>query len=406
MVGRFKAQYLHHICPPILVIRAIAPQAHGMGRADYRRKLYKIADISLITGWQVLRACARLGMALHWRDRRTQAKHQQGQQANMHRLLIHEGTFARIGADLKQRADKVSAVILHNDGKFRDADGNELAKDVSFTVAYGTPDVWFSPLAQVFVQSCLQVEDLQYFQSSAAGIEHPVLQALREKAGMYASSHAQSEAIAEWVLWAGLDWFQGGPARRAAQAGKRWGRIEFTEIADTHWAIVGFGAIGQATARRLRALGANVTGVRRTPGPHDHADEMIQPDELAGKLPQMDAVLLCCPLTDDTEGMADAAFFMAMKPDALFANVGRGALVDEAAMLSALDADEFGYAALDVVVEEPLPENNPIWGHPKITLTSHLAADTLGSARRTDRFMLSNLDRFLAGEPLKNVVAD
>ena len=324
----------------------------------------------------------------------------------MHKLLIHEGTFARIAADLKQRSDKVAPVVLHNDGEFRDADGNILLKDVSFTVAYGTPDVWFSPLAQVFVQSCLQASDLQYFQSSAAGIEHPVLQALREKAGMYASSHEQSEAIAEWVLWAGLDWFQGGPARRVAQAGKNWGRIEFTEIADTHWAIVGFGAIGQATARRLRALGAKVTGVRRTPGDHEHADEMVQPADLVGKLEQMDTVLLCCPLTDETTGMADAAFFKAMKPEALFANVGRGGLVDEAAMLAALDAGEFGYAALDVVVEEPLPEESPIWSHPKITLTSHLAADTLGSARRTDKFMLSNLDRFLAGEPLRNVVVD
>lgn len=331
----------------------------------------------------------------------------------MHNLLIHEGTFARIASRLKQREDKVRPVVLHNDGEFRDADGNLVQKssekaDLSahITLAYGTPDVWFSSLAQSFVQTCLGLDHLAWFQSSAAGIEHPVLQALRDKAKVYTTSHEQSDAIAEWVLWAGLDWFQGGPARREAQASKTWSRIEFTEIADTHWAIVGFGGIGQATAKRLRGLGAKVTGVRRTPGDHEHADEMIHPSALTARVGDFDAVLLCCPLTDQTEGMADATFFKTMKRSALFANVGRGLLVDEEAMLAALNAGEFGYAALDVVAVEPLPEDSPIWSHPKITLTSHLAADTMGSAHRTDRLFLENLDRFLAGEPLANVVED
>ena len=322
----------------------------------------------------------------------------------MHKLLIHEATFARIVPDLKMRADKVSLLILHNDGNFRDSDGNLIAKPPAVTLAYGTPDAWFSPIAMTFVQAVLGAPSLEWFQSSAAGVEHPVLQSIMAKADAYSTSHEQSEAIGEWALWAGFDWLQKGNARRAAQVAKDWQRIEFSEMADTRWLIVGFGAIGQATARKVRALGGHVTGVRRTQGPHDAADAMLTPDALPEALGQADIVLLCLPHTDETEHIANKNFFAAMKPDALFANVGRGLLVDEPALLAALDTGEIDHATLDVTAVEPLPEDSHIWHHPKITLTAHLAADTMGSARRTDQLFLRNLDLFLEGKTPENSV--
>ncbi len=324
----------------------------------------------------------------------------------MHAILLHEATFSRLESRLNPYLEKISPVILHNDGIFRDIQGKPLDTCTHVRIAYGTPDVWFSKIALNFVETCLGADHLAWFQSSAAGIEHPVLQSLRSKAIVYTASHEQSDAIAEWVLWSGLDWFQAGPARRAAQAQKTWKRIEFTEIADTHWLIVGFGAIGQATARLLRKLGAKVTGVRRTSGLHPDADHMIQPNQLHAHLGTADAVLLSCPLTAETHGMADKDFFSAMKPGSLFTNVGRGLLVDETAMLASLDREHLGYAALDVVAVEPLPADNPIWAHPKITLTSHLAADTMGSARRTDSLFMDNLDRFLNDRPLRNMISE
>ena len=323
----------------------------------------------------------------------------------MYTLLLHEGAFARIDAQLKLRADKVRTVILHKDGEFRDVSGEIILDASTISLAYGTPDVWFSSLAQSFVKACLASDSLAWFQSSAAGLEHPVLQALRAKAGRYTSSHEQSDAIAEWVLWAGFDWLQKGKARRAAQTEKVWQRIEFTEIADTHWLIIGFGAIGQATGRRLKALGASVSGIRRNSGSHPFADQMFGPQDLYQVLGQADAVLMCLPHTADTDGIANADFFRAMRREALFANVGRGLLVDEDALLDALNTGEIDHATLDVTRIEPLPEESPIWSHPRITLTSHLAADTMGAARRTDQLFLRNLDRFLAGEPLENLVS-
>lgn len=272
-------------------------------------------------------------------------------------------------------------------------------------IAYGTVDAFYSPAVSEYMKTLLGAEQLAWFQSSAAGLEHPVLRMIGQKADVYTSSHAQSEAIAEWVLWAGLDYFQRGAARRAAQAKSEWDRLEFRELSDTHWAVIGFGAIGQASARRLKALGANVTGVRRSGGTCEHADELVTPDRLSDVLPQADAVLLSLPHSPETENLANADFFSAMKQGSLFVNVGRGALVDEAALLKALETGRPAHAALDVVREEPQPADGPFWLNPNVTLTAHISANTEQSRHRTDAGFLRNLDAFLRQKPMQNVVA-
>lgn len=256
-----------------------------------------------------------------------------------------------------------------------------------------------------FFKTMFEFEQLDWFQSSAAGTEHPMIQATGKKAALFSGSHVQSHAIAEWVLWAGLDFFQTGAARRDAQARQSWERLPFREISSTRWLIIGFGSIGQESGKRLRALGAHVTGVRRSGGESEVADEVVTPDEMGVAVAHADAVLLSLPLTDETENLADAAFFAAMKPGSLFLNVGRGGLVDEDAMIAALDKGQPAGAYLDVVREEPLSPESEIWQHPKITLTPHISALTPQSGLRTDQVFLTNLQRFLAGERLKNQVS-
>ena len=131
---------------------------------------------------------------------------------------------------------------------------------------------------------------------------------------------------------------------------------------------------------------------------------LFRSDQTLACLGAADAVLLCLPHTPDTDNMADAAFFAAMKPGALFLNVGRGALVDEAALLAGLDAGRPGHAALDVVREEPLPDSSPFWPRSDVTLTAHIAARTEQSITRTDAVFLANLDKFLAGEQMAHEV--
>jgi len=316
-------------------------------------------------------------------------------------LLCHETTFNRISERLSAYKETIHPVFINDDGKFTSAFTGDAIDTPKPHIAYGTVDAYFAPSVMDFMVTIMGSERLDWFQSSAAGIEHPALQGIGAQARLFTRSHAQSDSIAEWVIWAGLDYFQGGPERRAAQAEKDWKRMPFREIAGTHWVIVGFGEIGRASARRLRTMGASVTGVRRTPGTDPDADVIAHPSDLPSLLPTADAVLLCAPHTPDTENMADAEFFAAMKENALLMNVGRGALVDEPALLAGLAAGKPAYAALDVVVEEPLPEDNPIWSHNKITLTPHTSALTEGAKRRTDEIFLANLNAYLTagGKP-------
>lgn len=318
-------------------------------------------------------------------------------------LFCHAATFARIAERLKTSAHPVTPEVMDDTGARTRPWGGPPAGDAGL-IAYGTQDAYFSKAAGDFLGHVMQADPLLWFQSSAAGLEHPVLRAIGRRAGVYTSSHEQSAAIAEWVLWAGLDHFQRGPERRAQQAQKAWTRMGFREISSTHWLVVGFGHIGRASAARLRALGAHVTGIRRTPGPDPDADAIASPDALAGHLPDADAVLMCAPLTPETEGLADARFFAAMREGALFLNVGRGRLVDETALIAGLDAGRPGRAALDVTAVEPLPPESPLWAHRQVTLTPHISALTEEAKARTDALFLANLDAFMAGAPLANTV--
>ncbi|WP_158085642.1 D-2-hydroxyacid dehydrogenase [Henriciella aquimarina] len=272
-------------------------------------------------------------------------------------------------------------------------------------IAYGTADVWFGKAVHIFPQYLYDAERLVWFQSTAAGLEHPLLQKIGRKAEAYTSSHAQSEALAEWALWAGFDWFGKGAERRAAQAERQWRTIPFREVQSTRWLIYGFGHIGEAAGRRLKGLGAHVTGVRRSDQVSPFADRILHPNDVSGdELGQADVVMLCCPHTPETENLANADFFAAMKEGSLFLNLGRGALVDEDALLAALDKGRPAHATIDVTREEPLPEDNPIWGHPNLTLTCHTSAITQDSSKRNDELFLENLGRFLDGEVLRNLV--
>ncbi|MEM6557224.1 MAG: D-2-hydroxyacid dehydrogenase [Pseudomonadota bacterium] len=320
----------------------------------------------------------------------------------MRQLLIHAKSFARIEDALKPFSDRISPLVLDDDGHLNHPWGES---EADAAIAFGTQDAYFSPSVMTYFQTLMSFEKLEWFQSSAAGTEHPMIQATGKKATLFSGSHEQSESIAEWVLWAGLDFFQDGRARRQAQSDKNWTRLPFREMAGSKWLIFGFGAIGQACGRRLRALGADVTGVRRNVARSDAADRVITQDAARAEIANADVVLLCLPLTEATEDFADAAFLAQMKSGSLLINVGRGGLVDEAALFAALDAGAPAQAYLDVVREEPLSAESPIWTHPNIVLTPHISALTMGAQMRTDQVFLENLQRFLAGKPLRNAVS-
>lgn len=320
------------------------------------------------------------------------------------RLLIHETSYQRLEAQILAHGAAVEPLVMDETGAVR-LHGQLLGPDdIQPEAGWVNNDIFFSAAMRSFLATLNGSPNLKWVQSGAAGVDHPIFQRFLERGITFTTSHGQAVGIAEYVIAGAFDALQQGPARRAAQAEGRWERIRFREVGGTHWLVIGFGAIGQGVSQRARALGATVTGVRRSTAAHSAADQMATLADLPAHIGRADVVVLCCPLTEATRRLADAAFLGRMKAGAILINVGRGALVDEAALLEALDRGTPEHAVLDVFETEPLPASSRFWSHPRVSLTAHAAGDTAGQQPRNDVTFLENLSRYLAGGPLANQV--
>lgn len=318
------------------------------------------------------------------------------------RLLIYEPSFRRLAARIGAHGKAVKPVLVRADGVLAEQGRPITLAETRPDAAWMSADVWGSPAFPRFTEAMLAASALTWVQSAAAGLDHPAFAQLVRKGVRLTTSHGQAVGMAEYVLAGVLDHFQRGSERRAAQSEGAWRRLPFREVMGSHWLMIGFGAIGQAVAERGRGFGARITGIRRSQAPHPAADAIAALEDLPRLLPEADVVVLAAPLTPATRHVANPAFFAAMKPGSVLVNVGRGGLVDERALLSALDKGVPEHVVLDVFETEPLPADSPLWGHPRVSLTPHASGITAGQDLRNDALFLENLRRFLAGEPLAN----
>ncbi|HVY34058.1 MAG TPA: D-2-hydroxyacid dehydrogenase [Caulobacteraceae bacterium] len=192
-----------------------------------------------------------------------------------------------------------------------------------------------------------------------------------------------------------------------AQTQKTWERpylARAVTMSGATLAIVGFGSIGQRIARLARGFDMTVIGISRSGRPVD--GERVHPaSELLQVLPQADAVICALPISDETRGLFDAQAFACCKPTAIFVNVGRGAVVDQPALIAALTSGALAGAGLDVTDPEPLPPDDPLWDAPNLLITPHYAAaGDREAAQRIAEALMDNLRRFRAGEPLVNLI--
>ncbi|MGB3147492.1 MAG: glyoxylate/hydroxypyruvate reductase A [Paracoccaceae bacterium] len=167
-------------------------------------------------------------------------------------------------------------------------------------------------------------------------------------------------------------------------------------------AVLGLGALGAASARALAALNFQVLGWSRSQKSIEGVECHSGKAGMAEVLSRADFVVLLMPLTADTTDIIDAAALAVMKPGAVIINPGRGPLIDDKALLEALDKGQVGHATLDVFRVEPLPADHPYWRHPRVTVTPHIAADTRTTS--ACEVIADNISRSLAGEPLLYLV--
>jgi phosphoglycerate dehydrogenase-like enzyme len=162
--------------------------------------------------------------------------------------------------------------------------------------------------------------------------------------------------------------------------------------------VVGLGQIGGRIAELARAFEMRVIGLRRTPAAGGPADEVRPMGDLASVLPEADYVVLSCPLTPETENLIDGPALRLMKPSAHLVNVARGRVVDETALIEALQARRIAGAGLDVTVEEPLPASSPIWAMAQVLITPHTAGETRRYEDNVIDILQDNLARLWRGE--------
>jgi phosphoglycerate dehydrogenase-like enzyme len=169
--------------------------------------------------------------------------------------------------------------------------------------------------------------------------------------------------------------------------------------------VVGLGKIGRACARLGAKLGMTVYGVRARPEPCEAVAEVVPPDRLNEVLAKSDYVIVVTPLTAATRGLIGPDQFAAMKPGAILHNMARGHVVDENALMAALNSGHLRAASLDVFSEEPLPASSPLWDTPNLHMTPHIGGMLTHEEydRLSTQVFLENLDRWRTGEPLDNV---
>jgi phosphoglycerate dehydrogenase-like enzyme len=247
---------------------------------------------------------------------------------------------------------------------------------------------------------------LRWVHTASAGVDNVLTPSVAASAVTVTNSRGVFDsAIAEYVLGLVLAFAKDLAGTWDRQRRRVWEHRETERVAGTTAVVVGVGPIGRAIARLLRAVDMRVLGVGRTARDDDPDFGVVTAStDLARLLPEADYVVLAAPLTEKTRGVVGATELAAMRPTARLINVGRGELVDEAAIVDSLRAGRIGGAALDVFEREPLPPGSPLWTLPRVMVSPHMSADAFGWREQLAELFLDNLHRWCAGEPLRNVV--
>jgi phosphoglycerate dehydrogenase-like enzyme len=256
---------------------------------------------------------------------------------------------------------------------------------------------------------------LRWAHSAAAGVGNSITPTLRQRDIVFTNSAGvYAEPMADTVLGGVLHFARGLDFAVHQQADSRWDQGRFVsattdirELNELRILVIGAGGIGSAVAARFTALGCSCTGIRRRPelGIPAGFAAVGGPDDIDRLLPDADVVIVAAPQTAATRAVLDAGRFALLPKGAIVVNVARGALIDDAALLEALDGGNLRGAVLDVFHTEPLPPDSPYWRHPGVLITPHVSGVSPRRqwSRALDLFE-DNWRRWAAGAPLRNVV--
>lgn len=214
-----------------------------------------------------------------------------------------------------------------------------------------------------------------------------------------------ADMMAEYVLGTTLQFTLNLAHFRTAQSARTWNPDDRVDpVEGKTCVILGLGKTGQAVARRMKAMGLHVIGVRARPRPTGNCDEVHGMDALPVLWPRADILVVCVPLLPSTRGIVGAPAFAAMKPSTILVDVSRGGVIEEGPLLDALRQGRIRGAARDVFAEEPLSADSPFWDQENLILTPHCSAVYDGCAAKSVRMFAENLARYCRGDALSNIV--
>lgn len=271
-----------------------------------------------------------------------------------------------------------------------------------------------------------QVPKLRWIQFHWAGVDHAIDDSILRKPDLVATtlSGAAAPQMAEYVLMMLLALGHHLPdmidqQSRSDWPKDRWERFSPQELGESTVGIVGYGSIGRQIARLLHAFGATILATKRDvmhpedegyspKGLGDPAGEFVRrlypPQALVSMIKECDFVVITVPLTPQTENLIGEKEIGALKPTACLVDVSRGGILNQEALITALRERRIGGAALDVFPEEPLPPESPLWNFPNVIISPHISGNTPLYDERAVELFSENLQRYLAGMPLYNLI--
>lgn len=251
-----------------------------------------------------------------------------------------------------------------------------------------------------------QASKLRWVHASSAGVDAVLFDELVDSDVVVTNTRGVlDDSIAEYVLGAILAFTKDVPTTIRLQQQRRWRHRDTERAAGRRVLVLGVGSIGRSVGRLCRCAGMVVEGLGSRPRPGDDVFEgVVGPDGLDEALGRAEFVVACLPLTAETRGMIGADQFAAMPPGSRFINVARGPVVDEEALVEALQSGHLAGAALDVFEQEPLPQEHPFWQMEQVIVTAHQAGDFVGWEEAFSAVFVENFKRFERGEQLNNVV--
>lgn len=311
----------------------------------------------------------------------------------MARIVVAETIAPEIQTRLAATAAEVELLIVDRDGN------GQLLDLADGALRWDLSDAAFQRVID-------HAPRLRWLHSASAGVETWPVEDLRRRnivltnaAGVFAIP------IAEWVMAALLMIVKRAHEMHDAQREQRWANnLALDELMSKTLLILGTGGIGREVARRASAFGMRVWGASRRGAPVEGVERMVAGDEWRALVPEADFIVVTLPLTPATRALINAAELERFKPTAWLINVGRGATIDEPALLTALRSGRLGGAALDAWVDEPLPAGHAAWSTPNLIIWPHHSGSSPQNTRRGLDLFIDNVHRFARGEALLNVV--